>query len=113
MRSFEEMKELRYKKNILGLLITVCGLYIVITSLTAHLLLGLILGIVMMIVGLFFMEMLIKGSSLVFSGVQLLLFDQLLFLIDHGLPNGTTWVTTLGVAILIVGIILVIIGYRE
>jgi hypothetical protein len=105
----------------LGSLLTVCGAYIVIISVAADLLrayslviiLGLILGIVMMIAGLFFMEMLIKGSSLVFSGIQLILFDQLFLLIDGGITDGVNLLTKVGVPILIVGIILLIIGFRE
>jgi len=122
MRSFEEMKEIRFKKNVLGLLLTICGAYIVITAVFSSLLrtsgtiviLGLVLGIIMMIAGLFFMELLVKGFALVFSGIQLVLFDQLLSLIDGGSPAGDgSLLVWMGVPISIIGIILVIIGFRE
>lgn len=123
MKSFEEMKELRFKKNVLGALLTVCGTYLVLTSAAFAFTFGrvpnlvvisvLAFGIMVMIAGLFFMETLIKGSSLVFSGIQLVLFDQLFLLIDDGVPDSASFLIRMGMPILIVGIILVMIGFRE
>jgi len=123
MESFEMMKELQFKKNILGSLLTICGAYFLIItmalnfymvpsfSVTLVVISVLTVGVIMMIAGLFFMETLIRGSALVFSGVQLILYEIVFQLLKGSFTPRLLLIV--GVPILIVGIILVIIGFCE
>jgi len=112
------MKEFQLKKNILGLLLTVCGAYTLIIANVLNfyapalvVILALGLGIIMMIAGLFFIETFIKGSALVFSGIQLILFEVIIQLLgESSTPRLLLWI---GVPALVIGIILVMVGFHE
>lgn len=115
---FKMMKEFQLKKNILGLLLTVCGAYTLIIANVLNfyapalvVILALGLGIIMMIAGLFFIETFIKGSALVFSGIQLILFEVIIQLLgESSTPRLLLWI---GVPALVIGIILVMVGFHE
>ena len=121
MTSFEAEKELQFKKNVLGVLLTICGSSTIVIAAvldyggrnSSTVFIGLALGIIMIIAGFFLGELLIKGASLIFFGIQMILFDQLFILIDRSIMDNWSLLLRIGVPALIIGIILFIFGYRE
>jgi len=107
------------KRNIFGILITIMGAQVFgIAGLLNHssgvlIFALLILGIVMMLAGLFFMEGVITGATLAFSGLQLIFYDVILTHVLMWEFTSASLFLIIGWFMLIIGIGIVIFSFRE
>jgi len=110
--------EMDSQKNIFGIMLTISGTFSIIASnavsfysaaLAVWVLLG--FGIVLVIISLCFMETLVKGGALLFSGILLIISDVVLqIFIGPFSPRLLLWI---GVLALLIGIVLSIAGFSE